>query len=437
MCRDIFTKEAAERLQMKRLEMCAFGVTASIRKYCSNLTSYWPATFAASYLSYSKVYTYYDFDSSKFEVLADDMEFLKKKDKNGKFIGWLPKCAAGSKCGDDILNDLHKKGEIIYKYNPGRLRYGANGVAFGYLRNIGENDPEDSTYSLLKKYMTEEEKRTFDIFLGGKGKWLMNENESTLFAKQFFRAMQKDPVKYETVDDALYRESTKKAKETFEKSKGQGVCVKDSGFDGKNFDDVCEAFVSSWAVTQEVLFNIKLPDGCVDNGNVLLFRCDPEKHMKDGKLLRAIFDSTSLLTQSYRDRYSKDPISTKQWVPFHRCIYNYMVSLKNRGKNQVCDDCEMEFGAILSGIEPERVTEEDRQEHITDAMFKAVSFNREHESLKEYEPENESSGKYESKNKDEKKRKFFLLAHAHGTRLLVRACFLRVKDIFVLCLIEA
>ena len=231
----------------------------------------------------------------------------------------------------------------------------------------------------------------------------MNENESTLFAKQFFRAMQKDPVKYETVDDALYRESTKKAKETFEKSKGQGVCVKDSGFDGKNFDDVCEAFVSSWAVTQEVLFNIKLPDGCVDNGNVLLFRCDPEKHMKDGKLLRAIFDSTSLLTQSYRDRYSKDPISTKQWVPFHRCIYNYMVSLKNRGKNQVCDDCEMEFGAILSGIEPERVTEEDRQAHITDAMFKAIDFNRRHGSLKEYEPENESSGEYESKNKDEKK----------------------------------
>ena len=32
MCRDIFTKEAAERLQMKRLEMCAFGITASIRR---------------------------------------------------------------------------------------------------------------------------------------------------------------------------------------------------------------------------------------------------------------------------------------------------------------------------------------------------------------------------------------------------------------------
>ena len=403
MCRDIFTKEAAERLQMKRLEMCAFGVTASIRKYCSNLTSYWPATFAASYLSYSKVYTYYDFDSSKFEVLADDMEFLKKKDKNGKFIGWLPKCAAGSKCGDDILNDLHKKGEIIYKYNPGRLRYGANGVAFGYLRNIGKNTPEDSTYSLLKKYMTEEEKKAFDIFLGGKGKWLMNENESTLFAKQFFRAMQKDPGRYETVDDALYRESTKKAKETFEKSKGQGVCVKDSGFDGKKFDDVREAFVSSWAVTQEVLSNVKLPDGCVKDDKVLLFRGDPQKHTKGSKLLRAIFDSTSLLTQSYRDRYSKDPISTKQWVPFHRCIYNYMVSLKNSVRNQVCDDCEMEFGAILSGIEPERVTEEDRQAHITDAMFKAIDFNRRHGSLKEYEPENESSGKYESKNKDEKK----------------------------------
>ena len=403
MCRDIFTKEAAERLQMKRLEMCAFGVTASIRKYCSNLTSYWPATFAASYLSYSKVYTYYDFDSSKFEVLADDMEFLKKKDKNGKFIGWLPKCAAGSKCGDDILNDLHKKGEIIYKYNPGRLRYGANGVAFGYLRNIGKNTPEDSTYSLLKKYMTEEEKKAFDIFLGGKGKWLINENESTLFAKQFFRAMQKDPGRYETVDDALYRESTKKAKETFEKSKGQGVCVKDSGFDGKKFDDVREAFVSSWAVTQEVLSNVKLPDGCVKDDKVLLFRGDPQKHTKGSKLLRAIFDSTSLLTQSYRDRHSKDPISTKQWVPFHRCIYNYMVSLKNSVRNQVCDDCEMEFGAILSGIEPERVTEEDRQAHITDAMFKAIDFNRRHGSLKEYEPENESSGEYESKNKDEKK----------------------------------
>lgn len=403
MCRDIFTKEAAERLQMKRLEMCAFGITASIRKYCSNLTGYWPATFAASYLSYSKVYTYYDPDSSKFEVLADNMEFLKKKDKNGKFIGWLPKCAAGSKDGDDILNDLHKKGETIYKYNPGCLRYGANGVAFGYLRNIGENDPEDSTYSLLKKYMTEEEKKAFDIFLGGKGKWLMNENESTLFAKQFFRAMQKDPGRYETVDDALYRESTKNAKETFEKSKGEGICVKDSGFDGKKFDDVREAFVSSWAITQEVLSNVKLPDGCVKDGKVLLFRGDPQKHTKDGKLLRAIFDSTSLLTQSYRDHYSKNPISTKQWVPFHRCIYNYMVSLKNSGRNQVCDDCEMEFGAILSGIEPERVTEEDRQAHITDAMRKAVDFNREYGSLKEYEPENESSGEYKSKNENAKK----------------------------------
>ena len=133
---------------------------------------------------------------------------------------------------------------------------------------------------------------------------------------------------------------------------------------------------------------------------MLLFRGDPEKHMKDGKLLRAIFDSTSLLTQSYRDRYSKDPISTKQWVPFHRCIYNYMVSLEKgcheindgeycytgRGVNQVCDDCEMEFGAILSGIEPERVTEEDRQAHITDAMFKAIDFNREHGSLKKRQP---------------------------------------------------
>ena len=96
------------------------------------------------------------------------------------------------------------------------MRYGANGVAFGYLRNIGENDPEDSTYSLLKKYMTEEEKKVFDIFLSGKGKWLMNENESTLFTKQFFRATQKDPGKYETVDDTLYRKGTEKAKETFE-----------------------------------------------------------------------------------------------------------------------------------------------------------------------------------------------------------------------------
>ena len=403
MCRDIFTKEAAERLQMKRLEMCAFGVTASIRKYCSNLTGYWPATFAASYLSYSKVYTYYDFDSSKFEVLADDMEFLKKKDENGKFMTWLPKCAAGSKDGDDILNDLHKKGETIYKYNPGRLRYGANGVAFGYLRNIGENGPEASTYSLLKKYMTEEEKKAFDIFLGGKGKWLMNENESTLFAKQFFRAMQKDPGRYETVDDALYRESTKNAKEIFEESKDEGVCVKGSGFDDKNFDDVREAFVSSWAITQEVLSNVKLPDGCVANGKVLLFRGDPGKHIRDDKLLRAIFDSTSLLTQSYRDRYSKDPISTKQWVPFHRCIYNYMVSLKKgtigindeeyyigSGVNQICDDCEMEFGAILNGIEPKLFTEKERQEHITDAMFKAIDFNREHGSLKEYEPKNEN-----------------------------------------------
>jgi hypothetical protein len=266
------------------------------------------------------------------------------------------------------------------------------------LRNIGENDPEDSPYVLLKKYITEEGKEAFDIFLGGKGKWLMNGNESTLFAKQFFRAMQKDPGRYETVDDALYRESTKNAKETFEKSKGEGICVKNSGFDGKNFDDVREAFVSSWAITQEVLSNVKLPDGCVKDGKVLLFRGDPQKHMESCELLRAIFDSTSLLAQSYNN-----PISTKQWVPFHRCIYNYMVSLKNSGRNQVCDDCEMEFGAILSGIEPERVTEEDRQAHITDAMRKAVDFNREYGSLKEYEPKNESSGEYESKNKDEKK----------------------------------
>lgn len=215
--------------------------------------------------------------------------------------------------------------------------------------------------------------------------------------------MQKDPCKYGTVDDALYRESTENAKETFEKSKGEGICVKDSGFDGKKFDDVREAFVSSWAITQEVLSNVKLPDGCVKDGKVLLFRGDPQKHIKDGKLLRAIFDSTSLLTQSYRDHYSKNPISTKQWVPFHRCIYNYMVSLKNSGRNQVCDDCEMEFGAILSGIEPERVTEEDRQAHITDAMRKAVDFNREYGSLKEYEPENESSGEYKSKNENAKK----------------------------------
>ena len=73
------------------------------------------------------------------------------------------------------------------------------------------------------------------------------------------------------------------------------------------------------------------------------------------------------------------------------------------GRNQVCDDCETEFGAILSGVEPERVTEKDRQAHITDAMRKAVDFNREYGSLKEYEPENESSVEYESKNKDEKK----------------------------------
>ena len=179
------------------------------------------------------------------------MEFLKKKDKNGKFIGWFPKFVAGrSKCGDDILNDLHKKGEIVYEYTPGRLRYGANGVAFGYLRNIGENDPEDSTYSLLKKYMTEEEKKVFDIFLSGKGKWLMNENESTLFTKQFFRATQKDPGKYETVDDTLYRKGTEKAKETFENSKCEGVCVEKSGFNGKKFDDVCEAFVSSYHVNK-------------------------------------------------------------------------------------------------------------------------------------------------------------------------------------------
>ena len=63
----------------------------------------------------------------------------------------------------------------------------------------------------------------------------------------------------------------------------------------------------------------------------------------------------------------------------------------------------MEFGAILSGIEPERVTEEDRQAHITDAMRKAVDFNREYGSLKEYEPENESSGEYKSKNENAKK----------------------------------
>ena len=404
MCRDIFTKEAAERLQTKRLEMCAFGIPASIKKYCSNLTSYWPATFAASYLSHSNVCTYYDMDSFKFEVLADDMEFLRNIDKNGKFVGWLPKFVSGrSKCGDDILNDLYKKGEKIYEYAPGCLRYGDDGVAFGCLRNIGKNDPEDSPHVLLKKYMTEEEKESFDIFLGGKGKWLMNENESTLFTKQFFRSMQKDLGKYETVDDALYRESTKKAKEIFEKSKDKGVCVKDSGFDDKKFGDVCEALISSWAITQEVLFNVKLPDGCVANGKVLLFRGDPGKHIRDDKLLRAIFDSTSLLTQSYRDRHSKDPISTKQWVPFHRCIYNYMVSLKNRGGNQVCDDCEMEFGAILNGIEPKLFTEKERQEHITDAMFKAIDFNREHDSLKEYKPENKSSVEYESKNENVKK----------------------------------
>ena len=391
MCRDIFTKEAAERLQMKRLEMCAFGVTASIRKYCSNLTGYWPATFAASHLRYGDAYAYYDTDSLKFEVIKPCSTY------SGDKKGWV------GKAGKSILADLHKKGETIYKYNPGCLRYGREGVAFGYLRNIGKNTPEDSTYSILKKYMTEEEKEAFDDFLKGKGQGSMNSSEASLFTRQFFRSIQKDPCKYETVDDALYRESTEKAKDTFEKSKGQGVCVKGSGFDGKKFDDVREAFVSSWAITQEVLFNVKLPDGCVKDGKVLLFRGDPEKHVKEGKLLRAIFDSTSLLTQSYRDRYSKDPISTKQWVPFHRCIYNYMVSLKkgtirNRsgeyytgcGVNQVCGDCEMEFGAILSGIEPERVTEEDRQAHITDAMFKAIDFNREHGSLKEYEPKNEN-----------------------------------------------
>lgn len=391
MCRDIFTKEAAERLQMKRLEMCAFGITASIRKYCSNLTGYWPATFAASYLRYGDAYAYYDPDSLKFEVIKPCRTYYDDKK------GWA------SREGKRILADLHKKGETIYKYNPGCLRYGREGVAFGYLRNVSGDDPEDGTYSILKKYMTEEEKEAFDDFLKGKGQGRMNSSEASLFARQFFRSIQRDPGRYETVDDALYRESTKNAKETFEKSKGEGICVKDSGFDDKNFDDVREALVSSWAITQEVLSNVKLPDGCVKDGNVLLFRGDPEKHVKDGKLLRAIFDSTSLLTQSYRDRYSKDPISTKQWVPFHRCIYNYMVSLekgtiRNRsgeyytgcGVNQVCDDCEMEFGAILSGVEPGRVTEEDRQAHITDAMFKAIDFNVEHGSLKEFQPKNEN-----------------------------------------------
>ena len=399
MCKDIFTKEAAERLQMKRLEMCAFGITASIRKYCSDLTGYWPATFAASYLSDCYAYTYYDTDSLKFEVI-DPYSTYSSDEK-----GWV------NMEGKHILANLREKGAKIYEYVPGCLGYGSEGVAFGYLRNIGKNDPGDSPYVLLKKYMTEGEKGAFDIFLGGKGMVLTNRSESTLFAKQFFRAMQKDPFKYETVDDALYKESTKNAKETFEKSKDGGICVKDSDFDGKNFGDVCEAFVSSWAITQEVLSNVKLPDGCVKDGKVLLFRGDPGNHIRDDKLLRAIFDSTSLLTQSYNN-----PISTKQWVPFHRCIYNYMVSLKkgsikNRsgeyytgcGVNQVCDDCEMEFGAILSGVKPERVTEEDRQAHITDAMFKAIDFNKEHGSLKEYEPKNESSGEYESKNKDEKK----------------------------------
>lgn len=67
-----------------------------------------------------------------------------------------------------------------------------------------------------------------------------------------------------------------------------------------------------------------------------------------------------------------------------------MVSLKNRGGNQVCDDCEMEFGAILNGIEPKLFTEKERQEHITDAMFKAIDFNVEHGSLKEFQPKNEN-----------------------------------------------
>ena len=392
MCRDIFTKEAAERLQMKRLEMCAFGVTASIRKYCSNLTGYWPATFAASYLRYGDAYAYYDTDSLKFEVIDPSSTY------SGDKKGWV------GRAGKRILADLHKKGETIYKYNPGCLRYGRESVAFGYLRNIGKNTPEDSTYSILKKYMTEEEKEAFDDFLKGKGQGSMNSSEASLFTRQFFRSIQKDPCKYETVDDALYRESTKKAKETFEKSKDQGVCVKGSGFDGKKFDDVREAFVSSWAITQEVLSNVKLPDGYVKDGKVLLFRGDPEKHVKEGKLLRAIFDSTSLLTQSYEGSFAlKNPIPTKQLVPFHRCIYNYMVSLEkgvieingkeyytSLGVNQVCLDCEMEFGAILSGIEPERVTEEDRQAHITDAMFKAIDFNREHGSLKEFQPKNEN-----------------------------------------------
>lgn len=67
-----------------------------------------------------------------------------------------------------------------------------------------------------------------------------------------------------------------------------------------------------------------------------------------------------------------------------------MISLEDGGENQVGYDFEMEFGAILSGIEPERVTEEDRQAHITDAMRKAIDFNKEHGSLKEYEPKNEN-----------------------------------------------
>ena len=45
------------------------------------------------------------------------------------------------------------------------------------------------------------------------------------------------------------------------------------------------------------------------------------------------------------------------------------------GNNQVCDDCEMEFGAILSGIKPDIVTEEERQKGITDAMSKAIDLN--------------------------------------------------------------
>ena len=64
-------------------------------------------------------------------------------------------------------------------------------MPFGYLRNIGENDPKDSPHVLLKKYMTEEEKEAFDIFLDGKGRGDTNESKSSLFSKQFFKAVQK------------------------------------------------------------------------------------------------------------------------------------------------------------------------------------------------------------------------------------------------------